>query len=127
MTNVSLDLSNKVPKEQVHIIRRVVRTATKLGLSRLFIVGAQARDLILQYAYDLPIHRATNDIDFGIVVETWDEFARLREALITDEGFQPHPHQQQRLLHEEGAIIDLVPFGNLEQATGLIIWPPDFA
>ena len=87
MTNVSLDLSNKVPKEQVHIIRRVVRTATKLGLSRLFIVGAQARDLILQYAYDLPIHRATNDIDFGIVVETWDEFARLREALITDEVF----------------------------------------
>jgi len=83
--------------------------------------------LILQYAHDLPIHRATNDIDFGIVVETWDEFARLREALITDEGFQPHPHQQQRLLHEEGAIIDLVPFGNLEQSTGLIVWPPDFA
>ncbi len=75
----------------------------------------------------MPVRRATNDIDFGIVVETWDEFARLREALITDEGFQAHPHQQQRLLHEEGAIIDLVPFGNLEQATGLIVWPPDFA
>jgi predicted nucleotidyltransferase len=127
MTNVSLDLSSKVPDGQVDIIRRVVRTAALLGLFRLFIVGAQARDLILQYAYDLPVHRATNDIDFGIVVEAWEEFGWLREALVSDEGFQPHPHQQQRLLHEEGAIIDLVPFGNLEQSTGLIVWPPDFA
>lgn len=127
MTNVSLDLSSKVPDGQVDIIRRVVRTAAFVGLFRLFIVGAQARDLILQYAYDLPVHRATNDIDFGIVVEAWEEFGWLREALISDEGFQPHPHQQQRLLHDEGAIIDLVPFGNPEQSTGLIVWPPDFA
>ena len=89
-------------------------------------LARKARDLILQYAYDLLVHRATNDLDFGIVVETWDEFARLREALITEEGFQPFPHQQ-RLLHEERAIIDLVPFGNPEQSTGLIVWPPDFA
>ena len=94
MTNVSLDLSSKVPTGQVNIIRRVVRTTAILGLSRLFIVGAQARDLILQYAYDLPVHRVTNDIDFGIVVEAWEEFGWLREALITDEGFQPHPHQE---------------------------------
>ncbi len=126
MTNVSLDLSSKLPAGQVNIIRCVVSTATNLGLTRLFIVGAQARDLILQYAYALPVRRATNDIDFGIVVETWDEFAGLRDALINGEGFRPQPNQQQRLLHEEGAIIDLVPFGNLEQTTGLIVWPPDF-
>jgi predicted nucleotidyltransferase len=54
MTNVSLDLSSKVPTGQVNTIRRVVRAATNLGLTRLFIVGAQARDLILQYAYDVP-------------------------------------------------------------------------
>lgn len=127
MTNVSLDLSSKVPKEHVDIIGRVVRTATNMGLTRLFIVGAQARDLILQYAYNVAVRRATNDIDFGIVVETWEEFAKLRDDLITIEGFQAHPHQQHRLIHNEGAIIDLVPFGNLEQAKGLIAWPPDFA
>jgi predicted nucleotidyltransferase len=127
MSKVSLDLSSKVPDEHVDVIRRVVRTATHLGLTKLFIVGAEARDLILRYAYDVPVSRATNDIDFGIVVETWDEFARLRDALVSGEGFQLHPHQQQRLLHEAGAIIDLVPFGNLEQSRGLIVWPPDFA
>jgi predicted nucleotidyltransferase len=60
MINISLDLSNKLPAEQVNIIRQVVHAAESQGL-RLFIVGAQARDLLLQYAYDLPAHRATND------------------------------------------------------------------
>lgn len=70
MSNTSLDLSNKLPAEQVNIIRQVVHTAESQGL-RLFIVGAQARDLLLQYVYEVPVHRATNDIDFGIIVETW--------------------------------------------------------
>jgi len=60
-------------------------------------------------------------------VETWEEFEKLREALISSEGLQAHPNQKQRLIHNEGTIIDLVPLGNLEQAQGLIVWPPDFA
>ena len=47
MSNTSLDLSNKLPAEQVDIIRHVVRAAESRQL-RLFIVGAQARDLLLQ-------------------------------------------------------------------------------
>lgn len=77
MVNTSLNLSNKLPAEQVNIIRQVIRAAESQQL-RLFVVGAQARDLLLQYVYDLPVHRATNDIDFGIIVESWDEFAKLR-------------------------------------------------
>jgi len=83
MNNTSLDLSNKLPAEQVSVIRQVVRTAERQRLP-LFIVGAQARDLLLQYVYDLKVHRATNDIDFGIIVESWDEFTRLRDDLIVD-------------------------------------------
>ena len=86
MSNTSLDLSNKLPAEQVNIIRQVIRAAESQQL-RLFVVGAQARDLLLQYVYDLPVHRATNDIDFGIIVESWDEFAKLRVGLITTNSF----------------------------------------
>jgi predicted nucleotidyltransferase len=92
----------------------------------LFIVLAQARDLLLQYAYNLPVHRATNDIDFGIAVESWDQFTRLRDALITT-TFQPHKIMRQRLVHESGLLIDLVPFGELEHPGGQIAWPPDFS
>ena len=126
MSNTSLDLLNKPPAEQVNIIRQVVRAARSQGL-RLFIVGAQARDLLLQYVYDLPVHRATNDIDFGIIVESWAEFTKLRDNLIADKKFQPHRTMKQRLDHESGLLIDLVPFGDLEEVSGQISWPPDFS
>lgn len=126
MSNTSLDLSNNLPAEQANIIRQVVRTAESQRL-RLFIVGAQARDLLLQYVYDLPVHRATNDIDFGVIVESWDEFTKLRNNLIDPGKFQPYKTMTQRLVHESGLLIDLVPFGDLEDTRGQIAWPPDFS
>jgi predicted nucleotidyltransferase len=126
MINISLDLSNKLPAEQINIIRQVVHAAESQGL-RLFIVGAQARDLLLQYVYDLSVSRATNDIDFGIVVESWDEFTKLRDDLIASKKFQSHKTMRQRLVHESGLLIDLVPFGDLEKPSGQIAWPPDFS
>jgi predicted nucleotidyltransferase len=126
MSNTSLDLSNKLPAEQVNIIRQVVRAAESQQV-RLFIVGAQARDLLLQYVYDLQVHRATNDIDFGIIVESWDEFAKLRDSLIATNKLQPHRIMKHRLLYENGLLIDLVPFGGLEEVSGQISWPPDFS
>ena len=110
MSNISLDLFNKLPADQENIIRQVVHAANSEGLG-LFIVGAQARDLLLQYIYDLPVHRATNDIDFGIVIESWAEFSRLRDALTASKRFQPHKTMNQRLVHESALLIDLVPFG----------------
>ena len=126
MSNISLDLSNKLPAEQVNIIRHVVRAAETHQL-RIFIVGAQARDLMLQYVYELPVHRATNDIDFVVIVESWDEFTKLRDDLIVDKKFQPHRTMTQRLVHENELLIDLVPFGGLEEVRGQISWPPDFS
>lgn len=125
MSNTSLDLSNKLPADQTNIIRQVVHAATTEGLG-LFIVGAQARDLLIQYVYDLPVHRATNDIDFGIVVANWDEFTKLRDALIASK-FQPHKTMKQRLVYKSGLLVDLVPFGDIEEASGQIAWPPDFS
>lgn len=126
MSNISLNLSNRLPDQQVNIIRQVVHAANSGGLD-LFIVGAQARDLLLQYIYDLPVHRATNDIDFGIIVESWNKFTKLRDDLIVDKKFQPHRTMRQRLVHESGLLIDLVPFGGLEEVSGRISWPPDFS
>ena len=126
MSNMSLDLSNRLPVEQVNIVRQVVHAAENLGL-RLFIVGAKARDFLLQYVYALRVDRATNDIDFAIVVETWDEFSKLRDNLIAHERFRPCGTMKQRLVHESGILIDLVPFGGLEEVSGQISWPPDFS
>lgn len=126
MNDISLDLSNRIPAEQTAIIREVVSVAETHGVN-LFVVGAQARDLSLQHAYGISAYRATNDIDFGVVVESWDEFTNLRDALIAGKDFQPHKAMRQRLIHQAGFLIDLVPFGGLEQTSGQIAWPPDFS
>ena len=126
MSNISLDLSNKLPVEQINIVREVVAAAESLGL-HLFIVGAKVRDFLLQYAYDSPVHRVTNDIDFAIVLENWGEFTKLQSNLIASKKFQSHPTMRQRLVHETGLFIDLVPFGDLEEVSGQISWPPDFS
>ncbi len=126
MSNTSLDLLNRLPADQENIIRQVVQAANSEDLG-LFIVGAQARDLLLQYVYDLPVNRATNDIDFGIVIESWGEFTRLRDSLIATNKFQSHQTLKQRLVHESGLLIDLVPFGGLEEVSGQISWAPDFS
>jgi len=126
MINISHDLSNKLPNEPVNIIRQVVQAADSEE-PRLFIVGAQARDFLLQYAYELPVQRATNDIDFGVVVDDWDEFTKLKDKLIASEKFGPHKGMNQRLVHQSGLLIDLIPFGDLEEPRGQIAWPPDFS
>ncbi len=61
------------------------------------------------------------------MVESWDEFTNLRDALIADKEFQPHKTMKQRLVHQAGFLVDLVPFGGLEQTSGQIAWPPDFS
>lgn len=126
MSNISLDLSNKLPGEQVNIIREVVDAAEHLQY-RVFIVGAKVREFLLQYAYDLTVHRVTNDIDFAVVVESWDEFAELRNNLVVHKKFQPHKSMTHRLIHETDSFIDLIPFGGLEEVSGQISWPPDFS
>jgi predicted nucleotidyltransferase len=113
MTDILLDLSGKLPDALVEIFRRVARATAAVGFARWFVVGAQARDLLLRYGYNLQSGRATNDVDFAVAVESWDEYNALREALITAEGFTAHPTQPQRLVLAN-SIIDTVPFGPLE-------------
>jgi len=44
-----------------------------------FLAGATARDLMLVNVYGLRPGRATRDIDFGIAIESWDEFQGWNE------------------------------------------------
>ena len=54
-----------------------------------FVAGATARDLILANVHGLRPGRATRDIDFGIAIESWEQFARLKERLAATGDFAP--------------------------------------
>jgi hypothetical protein len=65
MTDTSLNLSGKLPLTVQFLIEEIANVALLQNIS-FFIVGAFARDLILELTYGIRTQRATTDIDFGI-------------------------------------------------------------
>jgi predicted nucleotidyltransferase len=90
----------------------------------ILLVGAAARDLLLFYAYGIKATRGTEDIDLAFAVASWTDFDKLRNSLLSSNTFDPHPSGAHKLLYREYMIVDLIPFGGLENADGTISWPP---
>lgn len=73
---------------------------------------------------------ATYDLDFAILVDSWDQFAIVKQLFLAIPGFTDKGRNAQRLYYQPtGAsfetIIDIIPFGKLETAERTIAWPPD--
>jgi predicted nucleotidyltransferase len=125
MTNTSPRPSRPIDPAIVAVLRAVhaAAHAQRLGF---FIAGALARDIWLDYIYEVPVARLTRDIDVGIHVSSWAEFEGLRERLISDAAFAPDAHRLHRLfMPSSGVPLDIVPFGGVEDSQRRIAWPPD--
>ena len=93
------------------------------GREQVLLVGAQARDLLLHYAHDVPITRATTDVDLAFAVADWDDFDTLRGALLHSDVFNATQPAVHRLIHRTGVPVDLIPFGGVEGPDSSIVWP----
>lgn len=124
MTNTSRDISSKLDPRHAEVLIDIVGRATAQGVP-LFILGATARDIVFVALYDIPAIRATIDIDLALKVESWDDYYKLRDTLLATGRYHADRVQLRRLTHVNGAIIDLVPFGQLETPAGVVAWPPD--
>ena len=123
---ISLDVSEKLPKGLVELYCQIHGIAAELSVP-LLIVGATARDIILAHGYNATIERGTKDVDFGIKVQSWDNYEVLRAALI-EAGFTPYSKKAHQLdtTDSDGLPweIDLIPFGGISDDNGQIAWPP---
>jgi len=124
MTNILYDLTDKIDKKTVAILSEIDRIADRLRLA-YFILGATARDILLQYAHDIYSTRATVDIDIGVLVSDWNQFQALKQALASTGKFTP-TRQAQRLMYEDEFPVDIIPFGGIAQDVGSISWPPEY-
>jgi len=118
-----LDLSEKIDKLRLLAFERVSKVADSLGVP-FFIIGAAARDLILMNGHNIPTIRATLDIDLGVQVPSWDEYLKLKQALINTGEFA-ETEDFQRMMFHSSLRIDLIPFGPIADKTSKIKWPPD--
>ena len=92
-------------------------------------IGATARDLSLHYAYGLDVPRATEDVDFSVMVRDWDAFTSLRACLIGSGAFAERGGVAIHKLRHVGTKlpIDVVPFGGIERPDRTVAWPPEHA
>jgi predicted nucleotidyltransferase len=132
MSNESLQRSlrpnNPVDPSIVRVLRTLDLIAREADCA-YFVAGATARDLILVNIHGLRPGRATRDIDFGIAVENWDQFALLKERLVATGVFTSDRRALQRLTYSDHAAgfyipVDLIPFRGVTAADDTIEWPP---
>ncbi len=120
-----LDLSKKIEPLTVQLFEAISIAANKLGIP-FFIVGATARDMILELGYGISVTRATKDVDIGVRLKTWDEFDGLRRELIRQGDFT-ETKSTQRLRFQNASPVDIVPFGPISSNKCEIAFPPDQA
>ena len=74
-----LDISPKIDRAIATVLADLAEIATDRDID-FFVVGAMARDMILDYGFGIEAGRATRVIDLGIRVADWEEVERLVDA-----------------------------------------------
>lgn len=113
----------------VEIVREIEKVSKVLDLE-LLLVGAQAKVILLENIHGLNPGRATGDIDFAFAVESWDQFNQIKQSLIATGKFRELPKVKQRLVYqssliEHGFVVDIIPFGKVQDDNNMIAWPPE--
>jgi predicted nucleotidyltransferase len=121
MMNILKDISNKLEPNIVEVLCDI-DTVCKSHSIPFLVVGATARDIIFNALFNIKTSRASLDIDFGIRVQSWNDFETVITDLIRTGKYQRDANQLQRL-RTSNTIVDIVPFGDIEIPKGAITWP----
>ncbi len=112
-------------KDGLRALSDIVRDIRDQSIETEFmLVGAAARDLLLQHQFGIEPPRKTMDVDFAFAVTDWLVYEALTAKLIESGLFKPDAKVQHRLRSRIGTAIDIIPFGGIESPEARIAWPP---
>lgn len=122
------DLTAKIEPAHSRALAAVAR-ATAHAQVDWFVVGALARDWLLEALHGVPTQRATTDADIAIALPDWQAFEQVRQGIVASGEFREHARVAHRLDHIalQGFHLDLVPFGDIAGPQATIAWPPAHA
>jgi len=104
--NNSLDSDEVKLNEVINFFKEI---SEKLGIE-FYLIGAKARDMWLLDVKHLDSARATEDIDFAVKIDTYDQYEEIRSMLLRLKFVQTDlPYR----LRFSGSIVDLIPFGSI--------------
>ena len=128
---LSVPPERSVPPATLAVLSAADRVIRALGVD-YFVLGATARDLVLYGVFGIDPHRGTQDIDLAVAVGDWQEFERVKAALVETNEFTAEASTPHRLFHRQDRLmrahpLDLLPFGGVEDASHTIRWPPELS
>lgn len=94
----------------VELLRKLTDSFNKMD-REFYVIGATARDIIMQQLLDTEARRKTRDLDIAIAIPDWDTFEQVKQNLIA-EGFKKSRYVHQRFSYGEYDL-DVVPFGTV--------------
>ena len=106
----------------VELLRKLTDSFSKMD-KEFYVIGATARDIIMQQLLDTESRRRTKDLDIAIAIPDWDTFEQVKQNLIAD-GFEKSMDIQQRFFYGDYEL-DIVPYGVVAKEDDNIYWPPE--
>lgn len=100
------------------------RAAEHVGVTP-YLIGAGAILLGPMLKWEVRLARTTRDWDFAVRVDSWERYGQLAARLACKEGGFTRVHELHRFLHQDGGILDVVPYGDLEDPDGILRWPDE--
>lgn len=127
MNEISYNLSGKIEPLFIDALLEIKRVARGLGLD-FIVVGAAARDIVMEHLYRLRPGRLTKDIDIAVCLASWGEFESLSNALRLSGNFIKGDQKQRFVFkgRDGERIIDIIPFGDIADRESRILWPPEY-
>jgi predicted nucleotidyltransferase len=122
MNRMLYDLSGMIESSLISALLEIKKIADGLKID-FFVIGATARDIIMQLLYKVKAPRMTKDIDIAVCVANWEEYKALTDALLAKGEFLKGTQIQR--YDFKGTFIDIIPFGDISGRDNTISWPPD--
>lgn len=116
--------TDKIPDQLKEVIRDIQEILGDQAYD-FMLIGATARDLILDGQYHLGAGPKTLDVDFALYVPEWGVYQSVLDKLLKS-GLFTATKVTHKLIYKEICEIDIVPFGEIQNEEGEYDWPPDF-
>lgn len=91
MTNSLLSLKRPLDAALVTLLTDVDQVCKSVQLEYL-LTGSMPREIGLYHVFGLDKGRGTADVDFGISVQSWEQFEQLRSAFLDSGQFEKDPN-----------------------------------
>lgn len=110
-------------ENQLKALRDFRNIAAQMEVS-FMIIGATARLIMLDWKNGVASGRVTRDVDIAVLLKDWRQYETLRSALTNEPGrYFRKGEGEHRVIHKDGAPMDLIPFGGMMESDYSIRWP----